>query len=376
MGNGDRSRWLWLRSLLRISLRRYQQIGLSEGMRQGRLKAPRDHRVAYYHCISRVVDKRFIFEDLQKEVFLKLMREYETFCGVRIITYSLMSNHFHIVLEVPKRPEQLPSDEELLARVEKLTGVGGRGSTRQLLERLRKQEQHEAAEALRERIFERMWDVSAYMKLLKQRFSQWYNKREGRKGTLWEERFKSVLVEGSGEALAAVAAYVDLNSIRAGTARDPADYRWCGYAEAMAGGQKAKEGLRIVMAGHRRVPLDEISSEDALTQYRMWLYQQGEQREKADPMSSPSRPGFSRETVARVVSENGQVSLADYLRLRVRYFSDGAVLGTQVFVDEIFKALRNRFGARRKEGGRPLPGVGSSGLFALQRLRNQPPIFG
>jgi len=33
------------------------------------------------------------------------------------------------------------------------------------------------------------------MRELKQRFTQWHNRREGRKGPLWEDRYKSVLVE-------------------------------------------------------------------------------------------------------------------------------------------------------------------------------------
>jgi hypothetical protein len=42
-----------------------------------------------------------------------------------------------------------------------------------------------------------MWDVSAFMKLLKQRFTQWFNRQRGRKGTLWEERFKKGSEKGS-----------------------------------------------------------------------------------------------------------------------------------------------------------------------------------
>ena len=42
---------------------------------------------------------------------------------------------------------------------------------------------------------------------------------------LWAERFKSVLVEGSREALLTVAAYIDLNAERAGLVGDPAEYR-------------------------------------------------------------------------------------------------------------------------------------------------------
>lgn len=41
-----------------------------------------------------------------------------------------------------------------------------------------------------------MWDLSEFMKRLKQRFAEWYNRRKGRKGTLRKGRFKSVLVEG------------------------------------------------------------------------------------------------------------------------------------------------------------------------------------
>ncbi len=52
------------------------------------------------------------------------------------------------------------------------------------------------------------------MQDVKQAFSVWYNKRVGRRGTLWEERFRSVLVEGAGEALATMAAYIDLNPVR------------------------------------------------------------------------------------------------------------------------------------------------------------------
>ncbi|MDA7922781.1 chemotaxis protein CheW, partial [Verrucomicrobiales bacterium] len=54
----------------------------------------------------------------------------------------------------------------------------------------------------------RMGDVSVFMQELKQRFSQWYNKRNSRKGTLWEGRFKSVLVEGDDQALMTMAAYI------------------------------------------------------------------------------------------------------------------------------------------------------------------------
>ena len=329
-------------------------------MRQARLKAPREHEVAYYHCVSRVVDRRFVLQDREKEKFVELMREYTAFCGVRIITYCVMSNHFHILLEVPKAPGVLPTDEELLKRIEGLSGLAGGRGARQILEGLRKAGDDTAAEEFRRKYFERMWDVSGFMKLLKQRFTQWFNLTHGRKGTLWEERFKSVLVEGSGAALATMAAYIDLNPVRAGITNDPKNYRWSGYAEAMAGRRGAKEGLRVVIAGAWRVGGEKVSLTEALEQYRVWMFGQGEERE---------RKGFSREAVAKVVGEKGRVEMSEYLRLRVRYFADGAVLGTRGFVDEVFRTFRSRFGPKRKDGARRMKGVESERLFVLRDLR-------
>lgn len=60
------------------------------------------------------------------------------------------------------------------------------------------------------------------------RFTQWFNRTHARKGTLWEERFESVLVEGAGTALMTMAAYIEPNPVRAGLVSDPKDFRWCG----------------------------------------------------------------------------------------------------------------------------------------------------
>ena len=94
-----------------------------------------------------------------------------------------------------------------------------------------------------------MGDVSQFMKLVKQRFSTWFNRSHNRYGTLWAERFKSVLAEPDGRVLGTMVAYIDLNCIRAGLVQDPKDYRFCGYAEAVAGHTAAQQGLKSVFGG-------------------------------------------------------------------------------------------------------------------------------
>jgi putative transposase len=246
------------------------------------------------------------------------------------------------------------------------------GATRQALENFRKQGHHEAAEALREQFFARMWDLSAFMKLLKQRFTQWFNQHHDRRGTLWEERFKSVLVEGEGQALFTMAAYIDLNPVRAGLVKDPAEYRWSGYGEAAAGRRKAKEALRKLVTRSHRQAQEATSMKAALREYRMFLFGTGEENDGVDMQGRPLRRGVSPEKVAEVIKGKGRLPTQDYVRLRVRYFVDGAVIGTRAFVDGVFKAHRDRFGEKRKDGARRLRGVESDELFALRDLQVKP----
>src|SRR6202043_18280 len=104
----------------------------------------------------------------------------------------------------------------------------------------------------------RMFDLSIFIKELKGRFAQGYNRRHGRYGVLWADRFKSVLIEG-GEALAAVAAYIELNPVRAGLCADPKDYRYCGYAEALATDSSvARHGVRTLLGQPETISWNEV----------------------------------------------------------------------------------------------------------------------
>ena len=93
-------------------------------MRRPRVKAPDGHVAAYYHCVSRVVGREFLLGEAEKEQFVRYMRLYEKLYGLRIISYVVMSNHFHILVEVPQRPaeEALPNDKELVVHVRSCLG--------------------------------------------------------------------------------------------------------------------------------------------------------------------------------------------------------------------------------------------------------------
>jgi len=334
-------------------------------MRQARLKAPDHHEVAYYHVISRVVNRTFVLGEQERERFVEMMRCYEHFCGVRVLTYGVLSNHFHLLLASPRRPAQLPGDEELLARAKAVYSPQALAMLRWKLEQWRKDGALAQVEALRSQVCARMWDLGSYMKGLKQRFGGWFNRRSGRRGTLWEERFKSVLVEG-GEALAVIAAYIDLNSVRAGLVGDPKDWRWSGYGAALGGVRKARSGLREVMRLHRGA---EIGEKEALEAYRAFIFEAAEERAPGSN-GARGRRGAKSEAVAEVRLAAGALSRGELLRHRVRHFADGAALGTKGFVEAVFQKERHRFGPGRKTGARAV--IGIDGMCALRDLKKNP----
>jgi len=328
-------------------------------MRNARI---REEQAAYYHVMSRVVDRRWIFDDDEKERFLRIMRAAESFCGVDIVTHSVLDNHFHIVLHVPEREEV--SDSLFLSRHRSLYDRREANRTAAKLVEMRESGEHEAAEALKAKYTYRMYDISEFLKTLKQRVTMSYNRRHGRKGTLWEERFKSLLVGDSEGALSAVAAYVDLNAVRAGIVSDPKDYRFCGYGEAMGGSKRARAGLSHITC----TPDQDISWNAVSKQYRTLLYTKGEARGKGTA-GQPLKPGFSPEEVKAVLDAGGALPINQVLRCRVRYFADGAVLGSRAYVEDVFERHRQQFGERRKTGSRRMAGCQWGDIYTARRLR-------
>lgn len=325
---------------------------------------------SFYHCMSRVVDKQFIFNEEEKHFFRKTMRKLEAFLGVRVITYALMSNHFHILLEVPDRadePELTP--EKLLSLLPVLYGKNTILDVEQELKRA--EWNAEWTKKILDRFDYRRCDLSYFMKELKQRFTQWYNRTNGRRGTLWEDRYKSVLVQGNENALITMAAYIDLNPVRAGLVSDPKDYQWCGYGEAVAGVGIAQNGLGRLLEEVLSCELFQAGWNRTSMRYREVLYLHGEEREADEEAGESKRRGFSREKVEAVLAKGGKLSRSEILRCRVRYFCDGAVFGTTEFVNNVFETNRSRYGARRKTGARKMRGSNWGDLRVLRDLRKE-----
>lgn len=344
-------------------------------MRQPRLKAPDDWSLAYYHCVSRVVDRRFALGDEEKQQFIHFMRLYEKFCQVRVISYCLMSNHFHLLVEVPAKPEQPMSEEDLLIHIARCHGKRRAGMVAEEVRQYRAVGAQAAAEQVLESYRVRMHDLSQFMKTLKQRFTQWFNKKYGRRGTLWEDRYRSTLVEGDASALTMVSSYIDLNPVRAGLVEDPKEYLWSSYGAAVAGVKLAIKGVETVVAHADRIS---PKGSKALSLYRVAMYgvadvgDEQTRRMKAETtkkLGVKYRRGMSHAAVEKERERRGRLSRWEMLRCRVRYFTSGAVIGSRAYVDAVFESQRNRFGKARTDGARPMKGADFGGLCVLRDLK-------
>ncbi len=348
--------------------------------------ADSEERPSVYHLTSRVVDRRFVFGDEERGKFRMFMRMMENFSGCRVLSYCVMSNHFHILLEVPPMPKAGLSDAELLKRLGVLyaenfvksvadelaaareEGDGGGGSADTVAE-------------IHGRFTPRMHDLSDFMKTLLQRFTRWFNRTHNRTGTLWEDRFKSVIVE-SGTAARTIAAYIDLNPVRAGMVSDPADYRWSSYGEAVGGGakgngKKAREGLVRACMSHKGIGFEAEKWKEVSRIYRraMGMALGRKNSNFKIQNSSKSKTSITKNTEEMLESEDNETVLPDLgmagmLMKRVRYFTDGAVIGSKEFVNEAFAGARERFTERRKDGARRMRGRGVAAKGMLWSIRD------
>ena len=333
---------------------------------------------AIYHLVSRVVDRRFVFGDVEREQFRMMMRMQENFSGCRVLSYCIMSNHFHILLEVPPMPEGGISDVELLKRIGATATEAFVAVVAKELAVARAEGREEWVAEIHARFTYRMHDLSEFMKTLLHRFSCWFNRTHERSGTLWEERYKSVIVE-SGIAARTIAAYIDLNPVRAGMVKDPAEYRWSSYGEAVGGGakgngKKAREGLVRVSLSHEGVGFEAERWKDAMRTYRRMLGLALERKNgRAEVKKGVAGPQMNT-AEALAAETNGtalpDLKLAAMLRCRVRYFTDGAVIGSKAFVNEAFTVARERFTEKRKDGARRMKGNGSGAKGLLWSVRD------
>jgi putative transposase len=113
-------------------------------------------------------------EDFRK--FLEIVGRYKDKSGFRLYHWVLMNSHFHFLLEVPEQ-----------------------GS------------------------------LSKIMQGINLAYTLWFNRKYRRVGHVWQDRFKSFLVQRDSRYILACGRYIERNPVRAGLVGNPGDYPWSSF---------------------------------------------------------------------------------------------------------------------------------------------------
>jgi REP element-mobilizing transposase RayT len=178
-----------------------------------------------YHCVSRCVRRAFLcgadpatgrsFDHRKQWLEDRILRLAEIF-AVAVHAYAVMSNHYHLVIEIDPTVARRWSDEEVARRWLAL-GISGNASEAIVESRMvLLLAQPERLKLLRERLGNLSW----YMRYLNEPIARWANREDECTGRFWEGRFACQALLDESAALGCMA-YVDLNPVRAGIAETP-----------------------------------------------------------------------------------------------------------------------------------------------------------
>jgi putative transposase len=291
-------------------------------MRQRRMKLK--NRACYLHLINRLAgpEDSYPLTDADKQRGLDLMTELNHYFLLDILSTTWMGHHFHIVCHVPAEPPTLEvAAQRYNAYYEAQAKKPGRKKGKPFIPL-----NVERDAARLQTVAKQMIDFSAYMGMLQQRFSCYYNKEHKRRGHLWADRFKSVILE-EGQSVWSCLKYVELNPVRAGLCQEPADYPFSTWGRLNATGQHPFghgfiRHLRRCL--NRWMDTKTMTNQDVLAEFR---------GELARTLACDAgKRGKELEQAVREAKE-GKAELS-FLE-PTRHWTDGAIIGSQEFVREI-----------------------------------------
>jgi REP element-mobilizing transposase RayT len=181
----------------------------------------------YYHVVARCVRRAWLcgydayankdYSHRKRWVMQRLCFLAEIF-AIDLCAYAIMSNHYHLVLRVNRERGAQLTKEEVVQRWTRLFRATP------VIQRWLNGDATAAERAIAEQLIERwrkrLIDISWYMRTLNEYLARRANAEDECTGRFWEGRFKSQALLDEAGLLTAMA-YVDLNPVRAGTARTP-----------------------------------------------------------------------------------------------------------------------------------------------------------
>jgi len=236
----------------------------------------------YYHCIVRCVRQSFLcgkdtntgrnFEHRRGWIVERLKMLSQIF-AINICAYSVMSNHYHVILHVNTAVATMWSLDEVIDRWCLLFHGGDLVAKRQSQIPLN-QDEEEALILLVEKWRSQLIDISWFMRCMNEKIARDANAEDECKGRFWEGRFKSQALLDI-NALLSCMVYVDLNPIRAGITNNLEHSDFTSIQERLAAyAQATLDNVNPNESAHQPkdlVPFSDVLSTDDATTLPMTL---------------------------------------------------------------------------------------------------------
>ena len=226
-----------------------------------------DHSM-HYHLVSRCVRGAWLcgFDPIRETDYShrrswleERLRRLSNAFAVNLIAYAILSNHFHLIVFFDPLVAARWSKAEVVRRWVMAFPPEG-GETDRKLRRLARRELLKDPARI-EQCRKRLGDLSAFMQHLKQPIARRANAEDGVTGHFFEQRFYSGALLSETAVLAAMA-YVDLNPVRAGIAREIDDYDQVSITRRLEALENAPEKLEKLLEplGQGLADVPEIST--------------------------------------------------------------------------------------------------------------------
>ncbi len=201
-----------------------------------------------------------------------------------------------------------------------------------------------------------MGELSEFVKDVKVTFSRFYNRRHNRIGTLWADRFKSLIVQ-DGSTLINCLSYIGLNPVRTGIVERSEEYRWCSLAYHLQTGNR--DNFLSMDFGLREFG---VMREERLRRYRRHVFKAGGIK-RSDGKSTVI---IDEKIVEKERKADFKISRIHRFRCRTHWFTDSGIIGSREFVSRNYKRFKHHFNSKREKKPKRIKGL--DGVYSLKRL--------
>lgn len=189
-----------------------------------------------------------------------------------------------------------------------------------------------------------LWDVSTFIKQLKQLTTTRYHREHATRGTLWTGRYYSAYVQ-TGHASRILSAWFDHASVRDGETQTVDQNRFSTFGRAVAGDVRARAMIAALYGSDASLSWREIAKA-----YRDFI---------GDATPPPS--------ARRTYSEIPLLTRPQLLLTEVPQFRGAVAMGDEAFTEAFFQLNRHEFGPNRKRGGHPVAGQLDPNLWTIRQ---------